>query len=174
MFWKRLPPARGRRNFWWRWAMPAGIPGSLKMKCVKTPGSTSWPALTSCLILPSICAGSRRWPGWELMWPCCSQLVAMPDSRAALLGVDFGQRTTGFAIGHRLTATARPLSPVSHRNVDTLLKQIESLVAEWAPAAVVIGLPLAMDGSETDMSRRARDRSEERRVGKECRSRWCG
>jgi len=81
----------------------------------------------------------------------------MPDFRAALLGVDFGQRTTGFAIGHRMTGTARPLSPVNHKNVDTLLKQVEKLLAEWAPAAVVVGLPLAMDGSETDMSRRARD-----------------
>lgn len=81
----------------------------------------------------------------------------MPDSRAALLGVDFGQRITGFAIGHRMTGTARPLGPVNHKNVGTLLEQVEKLLAEWAPAVVVIGLPLAMDGSETDMSRRARD-----------------
>src|SRR5690625_7542422 len=91
------------------------------------------------------------------MWPCCSLLAAMPDFRAALLGVDFGQRTTGFAIGHRMTGTARPLSPVNHKNVDTLLKQVEKLLAEWAPAALVGGLPLAMDGSETDTSRRARE-----------------
>src|SRR5690625_7198160 len=91
------------------------------------------------------------------MWPCCSLLAAMPDFRAALLGVDFGQRTTGFAFVHRMTGSARPLSPVNHKKVDTLLKQVEKLLAELAPDDVVVCLPLDLDVSEPDISCRAWD-----------------
>ena len=33
--------------------------------------------------------------------------------------------------------------------------QIERLIAEWQPGLLVVGLPLNMDGTESEMSRRA-------------------
>jgi len=35
-------------------------------------------------------------------------------------------------------------------------RKVETLVREWRPERLVVGLPLAMDGSEHDMTRRAR------------------
>jgi putative Holliday junction resolvase len=36
------------------------------------------------------------------------------------------------------------------------MAEVESLLREWRPQRLLIGLPLAMDGSEHDMTRRAR------------------
>ena len=36
------------------------------------------------------------------------------------------------------------------------MEEIVALVHEWRPARLVVGLPLAMDGTEHDMTRRAR------------------
>jgi len=81
----------------------------------------------------------------------------MPEAAGALLGLDFGERTVGVAVGHRLTGSARPLDPIRHRDTDALMMQLDSIVNQWRPALVVVGLPLAGDGSESDMSRRVRD-----------------
>ena len=81
----------------------------------------------------------------------------MPEPAAALLGIDFGQRTVGLAIGHRLTGSARPLDPIRYRDTDSLMASLGEVVRQWRPALAVIGLPLAGDGSESDMSRRVRD-----------------
>src|SRR5690349_23788041 len=40
------------------------------------------------------------------------------------------------------------------------------------PAAIVASTTIALDHATAERSRRSRTRSEERRVGKECRSRW--
>jgi putative Holliday junction resolvase len=36
------------------------------------------------------------------------------------------------------------------------MAEVETLLREWRPERLVVGLPLAMDGSEHDMTRRAR------------------
>jgi putative Holliday junction resolvase len=36
------------------------------------------------------------------------------------------------------------------------IAEIESLLREWRPGRLLVGLPLAMDGSEHEMTRRAR------------------
>ncbi|RFF32506.1 Holliday junction resolvase RuvX [Wenzhouxiangella sediminis] len=81
----------------------------------------------------------------------------MPEPASALLGIDFGQRTVGLAIGHRLTGSARPLDPVRYRDTDSLMAQLDAVLGQWRPSVAVLGLPLAGDGSESDMSRRVRD-----------------
>lgn len=81
----------------------------------------------------------------------------MPDCDAgptaqALLGFDYGTRRIGVAVGQRLTGTARALATLAADD----WRGIDRLVAEWRPAALVVGLPLALDGSEQRMSAVAR------------------
>ncbi|MFO7763947.1 MAG: Holliday junction resolvase RuvX [Wenzhouxiangellaceae bacterium] len=71
-----------------------------------------------------------------------------------ILGIDFGARRIGLATGNSVTGTARPLTTIRHDGKP--LADIEEVVREWNPDRIVIGLPLAADGSETDMSRAAR------------------
>ncbi|MGA7298013.1 MAG: Holliday junction resolvase RuvX [Rhodanobacteraceae bacterium] len=72
------------------------------------------------------------------------------------LGFDLGTRLTGVAVGENLTGNARPLTTLGMRNAVPDWDAVAQLVAQWQPAALVVGLPLALDGSEQSMSRRAR------------------
>lgn len=73
-----------------------------------------------------------------------------------VLAFDVGKRIIGVAIGHRATGTARALTIINHQNGAIDWAAIDSLVKEWQPDAFVIGLPLALDGGEQDMTRYAR------------------
>lgn len=77
----------------------------------------------------------------------------MPDPSAGpLLGIDYGTRKLGLAIGNLLTGSARPLEPVRYREQEGLYRPIERVLEQWRPSVIVIGLPLAGDGGETEMS----------------------
>ncbi len=80
----------------------------------------------------------------------------MTNAAGYLLAFDVGTRMIGVAIGHPLTRTARALTTVQvhHGSVDW--KAIDGLVKEWQPVAFVVGLPLALDGSEQEMTGHAR------------------
>ena len=73
-----------------------------------------------------------------------------------LLGFDYGLKSIGVAVGQALTATARPLLALKASDGVPNWEQIENLLKEWQPALLVVGLPLNMDGTEQDISRRAR------------------
>ncbi|QKK03640.1 MAG: Holliday junction resolvase RuvX [Pseudomonadota bacterium] len=91
----------------------------------------------------------------------------MPErAGGALLGIDFGQRTVGVALAHPMTGSARPLSPIRHRDRDTLLAQLGAVIRQWRPKCLIIGLPLAGDGGETEMSRQVR------RLARDCGDRF--
>lgn len=77
----------------------------------------------------------------------------MPE---ALLIFDFGVKRIGVAYGQTVTGSATPLSPLKAKDGIPDWTQIESLLKEWQPNKVLVGLPLNMDGTESEMSRRAR------------------
>lgn len=79
----------------------------------------------------------------------------MPES-GALLAIDYGTRTAGLAIGHRLTGSARPLEPIRYRSEESLLTELATVIRQWQPARIVVGLPLNGEGGETAMSRQVR------------------
>ena len=72
-----------------------------------------------------------------------------------LLGFDFGHRRIGVAVGQTLTGTANALAVLTSTDGPDW-RALAALVREWKPVAMVVGLPLAADGSETDMSKDAR------------------
>jgi len=59
-------------------------------------------------------------------------------------------------MAHPMTGTARPLAPVMHHSSTQLDQDIDRLISEWQPSDLVVGLPLAKNGSESPMSRRVR------------------
>ena len=64
------------------------------------------------------------------------------------LGFDFGTKSIGVAVGQRITATARPLPALKAQDGKPDWNIIEKLLKEWQPEAVIVGLPLNMDGTE--------------------------
>jgi len=73
-----------------------------------------------------------------------------------VLAFDYGLRHIGVAVGQTVTGTATPLTTVAARDGRPDWAAIEKLVGEWRPAAMIVGLPLNMDDSESPMSERAR------------------
>lgn len=81
----------------------------------------------------------------------------MPEpASGSLMGIDFGRRTLGLAVGHALTGSARPLEPVRYRDPAALDRALDKVIGQWRPARIIVGLPLSGDGSETEMSREVR------------------
>jgi putative Holliday junction resolvase len=85
----------------------------------------------------------------------------MPDTpdtsataSASVLGFDFGTRVIGVAVGNRLSG-ARALTTVNNL-AEPDWRRLDALVGEWKPAALIVGLPLRLDGGEQAMSRAAR------------------
>ncbi|WP_041683450.1 Holliday junction resolvase RuvX [Pusillimonas sp. T7-7] len=78
----------------------------------------------------------------------------MPDS--TLLAFDYGTKKIGVAIGNTLTRQARPLDILFPVTREQRFSAIAKLLKDWQPDKVVVGLPLATDGSEQYASLRCR------------------
>ncbi|EDQ01780.1 Holliday junction resolvase RuvX [Shewanella benthica] len=77
-------------------------------------------------------------------------------SSTTVLGFDYGTKSIGIAIGQSLTGTGNPIGSI--KAVDGIPKweEIGMLIEEWQPDIVVVGLPLNMDGTEQEMTQRAK------------------
>lgn len=73
-----------------------------------------------------------------------------------VVGFDYGLKYVGVATGNRLTCTATPLAHLRARDGVPVWREVEALLQEWQPGLLIVGLPLNMDGSESEMSRRTR------------------
>ena len=73
-----------------------------------------------------------------------------------MVGFDFGTRKIGVAAGQALTGSATPLEALARTQQKPDWERIRSILDEWHPDIVVVGLPLNMDGTESELSRRAR------------------
>jgi putative Holliday junction resolvase len=72
-----------------------------------------------------------------------------------LLGFDYGSKQIGVAVGQVITGQARELCILKAQNGVPDWQKVAALLQEWQPDALVVGLPLNMDGSPSDMSARA-------------------
>lgn len=82
-------------------------------------------------------------------------MPATLNSLQLVLGFDYGTKQIGVAVGQTLTQQARPLTTLKARDGIPNWDDIAALLKEWQPDALVIGLPLNMDGTPSDMSTRA-------------------
>ena len=73
-----------------------------------------------------------------------------------IIAFDYGTRFMGVAVGQLVTGTSTPLPHLRMRDGGPPWDAITRLLQEWQPDQLVGGLPLNMDGSESDMSRQAR------------------
>ncbi|MET0355982.1 MAG: Holliday junction resolvase RuvX [Cellvibrio sp.] len=73
-----------------------------------------------------------------------------------LLAFDYGTRNIGVATGQTITSSANSLAPLKAKDGTPDWSQIEKLIKEWKPDLVLVGLPLNMDDSESELSARAR------------------
>ena len=74
-----------------------------------------------------------------------------------LLGFDYGKKRIGVAVGQKLTATATPAETLHSSNDQPDWAGIARLIETWRPQALVVGLPLHMDGTEHALTEAARE-----------------
>ena len=75
---------------------------------------------------------------------------------STILAFDYGTKHIGVAVGDTETRMAHALGVVEGAGSAARMAGIESLVGEWRPDRLVVGLPLALDGAEHAMTVRAR------------------
>ena len=85
-------------------------------------------------------------------------MLEMPDQAdyKTLLGFDFGLKQIGVAYGQTLTSSSTALSIIKASDGVPNWQHIASLIDEWQPDTLIVGLPLNMDDSESDLSVLAR------------------
>ncbi|MCW9013798.1 MAG: Holliday junction resolvase RuvX [Gammaproteobacteria bacterium] len=73
----------------------------------------------------------------------------------SVLGFDFGEKRIGVATGQTITGNASPLITLNAVNNKPDWDQIKKLIEEWQPDALIVGLPLLLDGGKSDISDKA-------------------
>lgn len=73
-----------------------------------------------------------------------------------LLAFDYGTRNIGVASGQTLTGSATEQPPLRAKDGVPDWSHIEKLLRDWQPDLVLVGLPLNMDDTESELSVRAR------------------
>jgi putative Holliday junction resolvase len=69
-----------------------------------------------------------------------------------VLAFDFGERRIGIAVGEHLINNANPLMTIDNESNEVRFAAITQLINEWQPKLLVVGLPLSLDGSETEVT----------------------
>lgn len=75
---------------------------------------------------------------------------------ATVLGFDYGEKTIGIAVGNTNTRQAHPLENIRTIRGKPDWDTISALIVEWRPVALVVGLPLMMDGTDNPITPAAR------------------
>jgi len=73
-----------------------------------------------------------------------------------LMGFDYGIQRTGIAIGKQLTGIATPHTTLTSKQGQPDWESISRLIKEWRPQKLIVGLPLYLDQTESDLTKAAR------------------
>ncbi|MBF7682792.1 Holliday junction resolvase RuvX [Acinetobacter sp. B5B] len=80
----------------------------------------------------------------------------MPKTVNTIMAFDFGTQKMGMAIGQRQIQSSTPLAQFPMKDGIPQWDQLLKIVKEWQPELFLVGLPLNMDDSESELSLRAR------------------
>lgn len=76
------------------------------------------------------------------------ELAPMLPPSGALMGLDLGTKTIGLAVSDLGRRIASPLAVIARKKFTTDIEALTRHMATHQPAALVLGLPINMDGSE--------------------------
>jgi putative Holliday junction resolvase len=76
------------------------------------------------------------------------ELAALAPAKARLIGVDLGTKTIGLALSDVERRIATPLLTIARKKFTTDAQQLIAQIARHQAFALIVGLPLNMDGSE--------------------------
>ena len=71
-----------------------------------------------------------------------------------IIAFDYGEKKIGVAVGQTSTNTSSPLQIIFNKHNKTNWVSISSLLDEWKPDLILLGKPLNMDGSESEIMKK--------------------
>jgi len=81
--------------------------------------------------------------------------LALPVGQR-LLGLDLGEKTIGLALSDRLLTVATPMRTLKRGKFAADAAQLDHIISEEGVGALVVGLPLNMNGSDGPSAQSAR------------------
>ena len=68
-----------------------------------------------------------------------------------VLAFDFGLKNIGIAIGQEVTGSSETFYSLKAQNGRPNINELDKIINEWNPSIILVGDPLNMDGSVSDM-----------------------
>ncbi len=78
------------------------------------------------------------------------------NPEGVVIGFDFGLRRIGVAVGQTITQTATPEAIVNSKDGKPDWEHISKIFEQWQPVAILVGLPMRLDGTEQALTQPAR------------------
>ena len=72
--------------------------------------------------------------------------------KETVLGFDYGRRKIGIAVGQTSTGSAEGIATIRADSPAGPWLKIGKLIEDWQPDALVVGLPLTVDGNEPEFA----------------------
>ena len=85
-----------------------------------------------------------------------SSLPAVPAARGVILAIDYGKKRLGLALSDELGMTSHPHATWNRVNRRRDLARLRELAHQKKVGRIVVGLPLRLDGTPTEMSEEAK------------------
>jgi len=73
-----------------------------------------------------------------------------------VMAFDYGTRRVGVAVGNSVSKLGQALKIIAAPNSDAMFGEIEDLLKEWQPDRLIVGIPVYPDGTEHEMTAKAR------------------
>ena len=73
-----------------------------------------------------------------------------------VMAFDYGTRRVGVAVGNSVSNSGQALKMIAAPNSDAMFGEIEDLLKEWQPDRLIVGVPVYPDGTEHEMTAKAR------------------
>ena len=82
--------------------------------------------------------------------------AATPCTTGVILAIDYGKKRLGLALSDEFGVTSRPYATWTRTNRRRDLARLRELVRQQKVRCIVVGLPLHLDGTASEMSEEAR------------------
>lgn len=73
-----------------------------------------------------------------------------------VLGIDYGARRIGLALSDPLKMIASPFKTLVNSSANKLMVELQSIISDKEVEAIVIGIPIGMQGQDTAQTKRVR------------------
>ena len=71
-----------------------------------------------------------------------------------IIAFDFGEKKIGVAVGQTSTNSSSPLQVIFNKHGKVNWNEINALLEEWKPELILIGKPLNMDGTDSEIMKK--------------------